>query len=193
MKRIITALLFVLVISSCNSYSQSDKPEVSAKLVECETPQPISDNNLYEVVTSKLIKQLGGYEALSNYQFYLSDSFTLTRYDNEKNSTDEGGISEVQGEYKVFFNWKTPGVFKSYSPSTNKLDIYFGEKEDEFLRFNCSMDGTCYLERIYQKRGQCLYKGKYWRIDSVSDIELMIKIEKSSLKKEEVAKGRLLK
>ena len=71
--------------------------------------------------------------------------------------------------------------------------IYFGEKEDEFLRFNCSMDGTCYLERIYQKRGQCLYKGKYWRIDSVSDIELMIKIEKSSLKKEEVAKGRLLK
>lgn len=195
MKRFITALLFVLVISSCNSNSQSNKPEVSAEPVECEVLQPISDNDLdlYEVVTSELIKQLGGYDALSNYQFYLSRSFTLIRYDNEKNSTDEGGISEVGGQYKVFFNWKTPGVFKSYSPSTNKLDIYFGEEEDEFLRFYCSMDGTCYLDLNYQKRAQCLYKGKYWRVDAEGDIELVIKIEKSFFEKEEVAKGRLLK
>lgn len=183
----------MLLISSCNSNSQSNKPEVSVKPVECETPLPISDNELYEVVTTELIKQLGGYDALSNYQFYLSDSFTLIRYDNEKNSTDEGGIREVEGQYKVFFNWKTPGVFKSYSPTKNKLDIYFGEEEDEFLRFHCSMDGTCYLDRIYQKRGQCLYKGYYWLVDAESDIELLIKIGKSSFKKEEVAKGRLLK
>lgn len=196
MKGFIKTVAFAILICSCNSSNQSNNSDVPAG--ESETAQPtihevpIQDSGyMYEVVTSDLIQDLGGYYALHNYQFYLSESFTLTRYDNEKNSTGEGNVSSVSGKYRVHFNSETPGVYKQ--TSFGYLEIYFGEEDDEYLIFDFDIDGTSCLGRKYQER--VYYKGKYWTLDSSasSDINLLVRIEPQSFEQEEVAKGRLLR
>lgn len=197
MKGFIKTVAFAILICSCNSSNQSNNSDVPAGESETAQPtiheEPIQDSGyMYWVVTSDLIQDLGGYDALRNYQFYLSESFTLTRYDNEKNSTGEGNVSSVSGKYRVHFNSETPGVYKR---GTSFVEIYFGEEDDEYLIFDFEIDGTYYLDRNYQKRATVYYKGEYWTLDSSasSDINLLVRIEPQSFEQEEVAKGRLLR
>lgn len=195
MEKIIKTVAFAILVCSCNSSSQSNSSEVSA--VESQTVQPVNhevpiqdEGYVYEVVTSDLISDLGGYKALKDYQFYLSDSFTLTRHDNEKNSTGDGNVNSVSGQYRIYFNEETPGVYKD--DYIGGLEIYFGEEDDEFLSFElynqtyCLDNESWYGTKVY-------YKGEYWDIDVISDINLLVRIEQQSFEQEEVAKGRLLR
>ena len=198
MKGFIKIVAFAIFICSCNSSNQSNNSDVPAG--ESQTTQPVinevpiqDSGYIYEVVTSDLIQDLGGYKALRDYQFYLSDSFTLTRHDNKKNSTGEGNVSSLSGKYRIYFNVETPGVYKSSNRHSDDLEIYFGEEDDEYLCFDCDIDGSFELERNYQKGAKVYYKGKYWTIDASDDINLLVRIESDSFEQEEVAKGRLLK
>ena len=81
-----------------------------------------TDNSYsYRELTPQLINELGGIDSLSRYQFYLSNSFELLRVENEKSFTNLGYIDNLDKNFEIKFDMKTPGIFKDAEMDGNYI------------------------------------------------------------------------
>ncbi len=181
-----------------------------------------TDNSYsYRELTPQLINELGGIDSLSRYQFYLSNSFELLRVENEKSFTNLGYIDNLDKNFEIKFDIKTPGIFKDAEMDGNNIkciNILFDENENDFLtfaqRFEYSdyrhfddkfyhVDDTGYAHERDSDYRKYKYKGSLWNkriISSKSDksysyipnTHLIIRIKNTSITTIEEAKGRLV-
>ena len=170
----------VIIISGCSSENSHSNMNGTIQ------PKSDTDSN-YElrIVTYKLIEQLGGFQALHKYQFYLSDTLRLTRVYSHMKSTTEGDVKEVEKEHSIIFSPSTPGVYRS--ENSGILNIYFDEGEDAYLPFTC-IAGIGFCVSDYGG----WYKSAYWKFNRTKTISLIVRVDKSSLRINETAKGRVL-
>ena len=107
-------------------------------------PQDDKKRYTYIELTPKLIDELGGVQALSQYQMFLSEGFTLNRTDNDKTAKSDGAIKNTDHNYTITFTKETPGVIKSCRETDRHsmiIEVYFDEEEDAFLTFESEMGG----------------------------------------------------
>lgn len=173
-------------------------------------------DNTYEYVkvTPELIRELGGSDVLSQYQFFLSDGITLVRVDNDKSAKKDGAIKDIDHNYSVEFTAKTPGIFKCINEDTYHdaryqfIEIYFDEGDNDYLTFYSSREisGLYYFELYPIKNdyysgygNEFQFRNHNWRIKDYKTkkgpkgpIYLLLQIDHSKAYKNEIAKGRRL-
>lgn len=115
--------------------------------ISCTNTESYEDTEEYSFypLTLELIKQLGGIDELSKYQFYLSNSFELSRVENEKSFTDKGYVNNLDNNFKIIFNIHTPGIFYRYDNMSSwheidGIDILFDENDNDYLTFKIEKD-----------------------------------------------------
>ena len=71
----------------------------------CKEVDPREDTDVYTymALTPKLISELGGVDSLYRYQFYLSNSFRLSRVDNEKSYAGQGMVNNIDNNYNEVY------------------------------------------------------------------------------------------
>lgn len=176
-----------LLIASCNFNGNSSRQ---------------ANDNRYEYVdvTPALIEELGGPDALKKYQFFTSNSFSLTRVDNDKSANADGSINSIDNNLEVVFTDYTPGVFKrlyKYNYS-ERLEIYFDNEDNAFLIFSVDEPTGYYNDFKFNRFklhnfGTVTYKDQEWHQTGNNEpTVLQIQIDKSKTYTKEVAKGRTL-
>lgn len=131
----------------------------------CKEVDPREDTDVYTymALTPKLISELGGVDSLYRYQFYLSNSFRLSRVDNEKSYAGQGMVNNIDNNYNVVFDKLTPGIFhgtdliegkySSESP-TRTINILFEQAFYAFLTFACPENPAYSDNRFYHVKGE---------------------------------------
>lgn len=200
--RHLTILCILLLIGSCSNNPRK------------RTNQNVDNTYEYVNVTPKLIKELGGSEALSQYQFFLSDGITLVRVDNDKSAKKDGAIKDIDHNYSVNFSEKTPGIFKRINEDTYHdaryqfIEIYFDEGDNDYLTFysyraiyDINYFELCPIKNDYYGGygNEFQFRNHNWRIKDYKTkkgpkgpIYLLLQIDHSKTYKNEIAKGRRL-
>lgn len=143
-----------------------------------------TDNSYsYRKLTPQLINELGGIDSLSRYQFYLSNSFELLRVENEKSFTNLGYIDNLDKNFKIKFDMKTPGIFKDAEMDGNNIkciNILFDKNNNDYLTFAQANDSysneyyhvahsdwgikveSCFWDNVDYRSLEYKYKGSLW-------------------------------
>lgn len=159
-----------------------------------------ANDNRYEYVdvTPALIKELGGPDALKQYQFFTSNSFSLKRLDNDKSANADGSINSIDNNLEVVFTDYTPGVIKRHYKLNygEVLEIYFDNEDNAFLEFYAMSEPTRYSDSQFtlsEFLNKVTYKDQKWiQTGNNEPTVLQIQIDKSKTYTKEVAKGRTL-
>ncbi len=189
MRNLVFIVVCSLLIASCNFNGNSSRQ---------------ANDNRYEYVdvTPALIEELGGPEALKQYQFFTSNSFSLYRVDNDKSANADGSINSIDNNLEVVFTDYTPGVIKRYYKRNYDevvLEIYFDNEDNAFLEFQTYGQTRDISNHQFELRKlgwfneEVTYKDQKWyQMGNNEPTVLQIQIDKSKTYTKEVAKGRTL-
>lgn len=188
MRNLVFIVVCSLLVASCNFNSNSSSQ---------------ANDNRYEYVdvTPALIKELGGPDALKQYQFFTSNSFNLERVDNDKSANADGSINSIDNNFEIVFTDRTPGVIKRHYKQDNGevLEIFFDKEDNAFLEFSAweyygnYINEKFTLRKLWPLYKEVTYKGQKWiQTEYIENTVLRIQIDKSKTYTKEVAKGRTL-
>ena len=167
-------------------------------------------------VDDALIRLLGGWDKLSSYQLYLSDTLSLYHKDEvaSESTSIQGDARKLIDKYVISFTENTPGVLKRIvkkeernrffdSPTINipELEVYFDIDEQSYLRFKRNEHANVphyYVLNDFYDPGKknvnvrAEYEGQTW--SAYNNVYLVLHFEKDEYEtlQSKVARGRLL-